>query len=129
MGLADSVIEVNSKHGLPSSETTLAEVLQDKGYKTALIGKWHLGHNSEHWPTRHGFEYFYGLLYSNDMAPLALYRGDEVIEQEVDQPSLTQRYTKETSDFIVRNKNQPFFIYMSHTFPHIPLHAFEKIQR
>ncbi len=128
MGLADSVIEVNSKHGLPSSETTLAEVLQDKGYKTALIGKWHLGHNSEHWPTRHGFEYFYGLLYSNDMAPLALYRGDEVIEQEVDQPSLTQRYTKETSDFIVRNKNQPFFIYMSHTFPHIPLHASKKFK-
>ena len=123
MGLADNVIEPDSKHGLPSTETTLAELLKDNGYKNALIGKWHLGHTREHWPTRHGFDYFYGLLYSNDMTPLALYRDEKIIEQPVNQTTLTQRYTKEAIDFINSNKGRPFLIYLAHTFPHIPLYA------
>ena len=128
MGLADSVIEPESTHGLPQTETTLAEVLKGDGYQTSIIGKWHLGHTPEHWPTRHGFDYFYGLPYSNDMPSLALYRGEEIIEQPVNQTALTQRYTKEAIEFIAINKNQPFFIYLSHTFPHIPLYASNKFK-
>ena len=123
MGLADSVIEASSKHGLPADETTLAEMLKLNGYRNALIGKWHLGHSPEYWPTRNGFDYYYGLPYSNDMTPLALYRGEEKIEEPVEQASLTQRYTSEAIEFINRNQDQPFFLFLSHTFPHIPIHA------
>lgn len=128
MGLADSVIEPGSTHGLAQTETTLAEVLKEDGYQTSIIGKWHLGHTPKHWPTAHGFDYFYGLPYSNDMPSLALYRGEEIIEQPVIQTTLTQRYSKEAIEFIAANKSQPFFIYMSHTFPHIPLYASKKFK-
>ncbi|MBT7951651.1 MAG: sulfatase [Gammaproteobacteria bacterium] len=128
MGMASSVIEPESTHGLPLSETTLAEMLKGYGYNNAIIGKWHLGHTKEHWPTSHGFDYYFGLPYSNDMKNVALYRNEKLIEQPVNQASLTQRYTKETTDFIVKNRKQPFFVYMSHTFPHIPLYASEKFK-
>ncbi len=123
MGLADNVIEPESTHGLPATENTIAEILQMEGYKTSLIGKWHLGHTPEHWPTRHGFDYYYGLPFSNDMKDLALYRDEKVIEQPVNQATLTRRYTREAINFISKNGDQPFFIYLAHTFPHIPLHA------
>ncbi|MFT5350214.1 MAG: arylsulfatase A [Planctomycetota bacterium] len=128
MGMADSVIEPDSTHGLPKSETTLPEILKFNGYQNVLIGKWHLGHTAEYWPTEHGFDYFYGLPYSNDMTPLALYRGEQIIEQPVNQSTLTQGYTKEALDFIDTNKEQPFFIFLSHTFPHIPLYASAKFK-
>ena len=70
-GLAYKVIEPDHAHGLPQEEITLAEMLKDKGYRTAAIGKWHLGHMPEYWPTEHGFDFYYGLPYSNDMQPLA----------------------------------------------------------
>jgi arylsulfatase A len=123
MGLADSVIEPDSEHGLPQSEITLAEFLREQDYRSAIIGKWHLGHAKKYWPTNHGFDYFYGLPYSNDMQPLTLYRDEQQIEQPVKQETLTRRYAQEAQKFIKENKDGPFFIYMSHTFPHIPLHA------
>jgi uncharacterized sulfatase len=122
-GLAYKVIEPDDEHGLPAAEITIAETLRDAGYRTALIGKWHLGHTPEHWPTRHGFDAFFGLPYSNDMHPLALYRDQQVIEEPVVQATLTERYTAEVLQSIEDPNDKPFFIFLSHTFPHIPLHA------
>ena len=125
MGLASGVIFPHSTHGLPQSELTLATLLRDNGYRTAMIGKWHLGHTDDHWPTAHGFERFYGVPYSNDMNPFPLYDGDDVIEEPADQARLTERYTDAAIDFIEEADGSPFFLYLAHTFPHIPLFAAE----
>jgi uncharacterized sulfatase len=122
-GLAYKVIEADHTHGLPQEEITLAELLKDNGYRTAAIGKWHLGHMPDYWPTAHGFDYFYGLPYSNDMQPLALYRDRLKIEEPVDQRTLTERYTAEAIQFIEQNKDGPFLVYLPHTMPHIPLYV------
>lgn len=122
-GMAHQVIFVNDTHGLPQAETTIPEMLKPLGYRTALIGKWHLGHTREHWPTEHGFDYYFGLPYSNNQSPLALYRNSDNIEEPVEQASLTERYTEETIEFIERHRQSPFFIYLAHTFPHVPLAA------
>ncbi len=127
-GLAHSVIQPWHDHGLPESEVTLPEMLREAGYATAMVGKWHLGHQAEHWPTNHGFDRFYGVLYSNDMDPFALYEGTELIEEPVDQTTLTQRYTEATIRFMEENQDQPFFIYLPHTFPHIPLYVSEEFR-
>jgi arylsulfatase A len=131
----------NTKGGLPASEWTIAELLKSKGYATACIGKWHLGHLPEYSPLEHGFDYFYGLPYSNDMdrvmtAPagraaflkpqidywnVPLFRNREVIERPADQHTLTKRYTDEAIRFVREHKEQPFFIYLPHTMPHVPL--------
>ena len=124
-GLAHQVIFVDSNHGLPQAEITIAEMLKPSGYRSAIIGKWHLGHLPEHWPTTQGFDYFYGLPYSNNQSPLALYRNDDKLEAPVDQATLTRGYTAEVIRFIEENRDKPFFIYLAHTFPHIPLQASE----
>ncbi len=125
-GLGHQVIMPNDKRGLPDEEITIAEMLGEHGYRTALVGKWHLGHQEAHWPTNHGFKHYYGLPYSNDMTPLALYRGTEIIEEPVDQTTLTKRYTEESIRFIEESGDTPFFLYLAHTFPHIPLFASEQ---
>jgi arylsulfatase A len=131
MGLANKTIEEGDKRGLPLSEVTLAEELQKKGYDTAIIGKWHLGHaEAEFWPTKHGFDYYYGLLHPNEHKQ-PLYRNHSVIEAHpIDQKTLTLRYTSETLNFIrdSHKKEKPFFIFLSHTFPHIPLYASAKFE-
>ncbi len=127
-GLAHKAISAEHTHGLPQSELTIAELLKEQGYRTAIIGKWHLGHSAEHWPTEHGFDYYWGLPFSNDMTPLALYQGSEKIEEPVDQTTLTERYTAETIRFMEENQETPFFIYLPHTFPHIPLHVSERFE-
>lgn len=128
MGLAKGVLFPNSDAGLPPSEYTLGELLSDHGYATGLVGKWHLGNTPEHWPTANGFEYFYGVPYSNDMSPFPLYQGSEIIEQETDQSLLTERYTASAIEFISSNRERPFFLYLAHTFPHIPLFASAKFE-
>ena len=115
------VVFPHSTHGLPQSEVTLAEVLRDAGYATGMIGKWHLGHTDEFWPTEHGFETFFGVPYSNDMQPFDLFRGKEVIQSPVDQTRLTDAYAEEAAQFIADNRDGPFFLYYAETFPHIPL--------
>lgn len=135
------VLIPRSRRGLNPDELTLAEALKAKGYATACIGKWHLGDQPEHLPTHHGFDYYYGIPYSNDMQqarrgdpPLPLVQQQTVIEAPADQATLTQRYTQETIKFIesVATKNQeqgtknPFFVYLPHTFPHLPLFASER---
>jgi arylsulfatase A-like enzyme len=124
--------------GLPPEEITLAELLKQCGYTTACIGKWHLGFLPPFRPARQGFDYFFGLPYSNDsakqpadkrfdpvLAPaeLPLMRGDEILEAPVNQETLTERYTEEAIRFIRQNQSRPFFLYLPHTFPHRPLYA------
>lgn len=139
------VFRQNSATGLPHKEITIAEMLKENGYATAIIGKWHLGSVKEYLPVRQGFDYWFGTPYSNDMgrvfttridpdqpfpagpragAPeLPLFRNDEIIEYEPDQRYLTKRYTEEVIKFIRNHKNQPFFTYYASNFPHTPLYA------
>ena len=107
--------------GLPSSEITIAELLKAQGYTTAAFGKWHLGHRDPWLPRSQGFDEYYGILYSNDMYPVQLVRNEEVVEYPVAQSKLSQLYTDLTIDFMVRNKDQPFFVYLPHAMPHKPL--------
>jgi arylsulfatase A-like enzyme len=130
-------------HGLAAAETTLAELLHERGYRTACVGKWHLGHRPEFLPTRHGFDEWLGLPYSNDMwppngdryPPLPLFDGERVIDADVtaeDQAALTGRYAARAVDFIERaaqaEDGRPFFLYLAHTMPHVPLFSGEKFR-
>jgi arylsulfatase A len=109
---------------LPADEVTLAEALRAAGYETAMVGKWHLGDAKPSLPNDLGFERFLGVLYSNDMSPLALWRDREIVEPDpVDQRTLTRRYTEEAVAFVEEARGRPFFLYVAHTFPHVPLHA------
>lgn len=131
------VLSPDSKNGIPSLEITLAEALKDEGYRTMAIGKWHLGHSKkEFMPTFNGFDAYYGLLYSNDMkppwvktdVPLQLYRDTEPIEHPVNQSTLTERYTEEAVKFIKSSKDSPFFIYLPHSMPHLPIYTSERFK-
>ena len=115
------VIHPQSDDGLPQSEVTLPEILRDTGYATAMVGKWHLGHRDEYWPTAHGFDEFFGVPYSNDMTPFDLYQHKTVVQSPAEQTELTDRYSSSAVDFIKRNKDGPFFLYYAETFPHLPL--------
>ena len=124
----------NSKKGINPNELLISEMLKDKGYKTAVYGKWHLGDNKKFLPTRHGFDDFYGILYSNDMWPfhaeypdsypdLMLYDKETPIKVLEDQSNLTKELTLKSVEFIEKNKNNPFFLYLAHPQPHVPLFA------
>jgi arylsulfatase A len=135
------VFAERSLKGLPGQEITIAEMLKDKGYSTAMIGKWHLGHMPGFLPTRQGFDEYFGLVSSNDhnktydpslgrepafSGPsdkwdVPLMDGEDVVEKPAQQETLTQRYTARALDFIERHHDQPFFLYFAHTFPHTPL--------
>lgn len=134
----------DSDWGLPPNEITIAKMLKQAGYQTAAIGKWHLGHLPEYLPTNHGFDYYYGIPYSNDMDPttdlghfnsttdpkieyfdVPIMRNNEVIERPADQHTITKRYTEESLKFIKENRDEPFFLYLAHTMPHVPLFASE----
>jgi len=125
-----------ARKGLNPDEITIAEVLKAQGYATACVGKWHLGDQPEFLPTSQGFDYYFGIPYSNDMGanqrnsnpPLPLVRNKKVIEAPADQNTLTQRYTQEVIKFITANKDTPFFIYLPHTMPHNPVHSSEKFR-
>ncbi|HTF21405.1 MAG TPA: sulfatase [Chryseolinea sp.] len=121
--------------GLNPNETTVAELLRSKGYATACIGKWHLGHYQEHLPTHHGFDEYLGIPYSNDMWPpngpypeLPMVEGDQVIETNPDQTQLVTRYTNRAIEIIRKNKSRPFFIYLAHNMPHVPIFASESFK-
>src|SRR5688572_19511916 len=114
--------------GLPANETTIAAMLKPKGYRTMCIGKWHLGHKPDYLPMKRGFDAYFGIPYSNDMKPPVLLRNEETVEAEATQPLLTKRYAEEAVKFINSAAKGPFFLYMPHTMPHIPLHASEKFR-
>ncbi|MBI2425599.1 MAG: sulfatase [Candidatus Hydrogenedentes bacterium] len=109
--------------GINADEITVAEGLKGLGYATACVGKWHLGHLPPFLPTRHGFDHYYGIPYSNDMAPSPLMRDETVLEEPAVQAALTERYTEEAIQFISANKDRPFFLYLPHNMPHTPLHV------
>ena len=120
--------------GLNPDEVTIADLLRGEGYATACIGKWHLGHHPEFLPTRHGFDRYYGIPYSNDMDGVEeeegsrsfnvpLMRDEEIVERPAEQKTLTKRYTEEAVSFIRGSADEPFFLYLPHTMPHIPLYA------
>ena len=128
----------NAKNGIKDSETLLPEHLKKLGYSTAIFGKWHLGDSSQYSPLRHGFDTYFGLPYSNDMwpnhptnksfPPLPLREGDKVLELNPDQNQLTGWYTERGVKFIEANKEKPFFLYMPHSMPHVPIYASEKFR-
>jgi arylsulfatase A-like enzyme len=116
--------------GLPASETTLAELFHDSGYATGMVGKWHLGHaKKSFYPIHRGFDTYLGILYSNDMRPVQLIDGEEVVEYPVVQTTLTRRYTERALSFMESNKDKPFFLYFAHAAPHKPLFASEKFYK
>jgi arylsulfatase A len=141
-----------SKVGISSGEMTLAELLKQRGYATAIFGKWHLGDAPQFLPLRHGFDTYFGLPYSNDMWPLhpdyvnlppndakrkrgypdlVLYENDRVAIPQVsheDQNQLTTWYTEHAVQFIQSNRDRPFFLYLAHNLPHVPLHASDKFR-
>ena len=137
------VLYPDSNGGLPDSEETIATLLKTAGYATACIGKWHLGHLPQYLPTEHGFDYYFGIPYSNDMDQdlfdgvgyregcrnpkpgyfnPPLMRNEEIIERPAEQTTITRRYTEETIQFIEANQDNPFFIYLAHSMPHVPLY-------
>jgi arylsulfatase len=118
----------DDKTGLSLDETTLADALKARQYKTMCIGKWHLGRPEPYLPTSRGFDEYFGIPYSNDMNPRVLMHNREVIEQTADLTTLTARYTEQALKFIEANRASPFFLYMPHTFPHIPLGASERFR-
>lgn len=109
--------------GLPPSEITIAEALKPLGYATAAIGKWHLGHVDRYLPRRQGFDEYFGILYSNDMRPVQMVENERVVQYPVLQSELTREYTHRALDFIERNQDRPFFLYLPHAMPHKPLAA------
>lgn len=132
------VLFPKASKGINPSEITIPEVLKEGGYATAIIGKWHLGDQREFLPMNHGFDYWYGLPYSNDMAvrvddvpSLPLMKNWDVVEliqrreNWKEQATLTQKYTEAALHWIGENKEQPFFLFLSHTMPHVPVAARE----
>jgi len=116
--------------GIPEDEALVPEILKRRGYRTGIIGKWHLGDQPGHLPNDNGFDSFYGVLYSNDMGEFDVWRDQEIeISNLEDQSDLTQNYTKEALNFIERNKDHPFFLYLAHTAVHEPLFASKEFQR
>jgi len=111
--------------GIAQEEVTLGEVFQKAGYSTMCIGKWHLGHKEEFFPVNHGFDDYYGILYSNDMRPVQIVENRDTVEYPVDQSFLTKKYTEKAIDFIEKNKENPFFLHLCHAMPHKPLAASE----
>ena len=143
-GLSGGVLHPPSTGGLQPSEITIAEVLKARGYATAMAGKWHLGHQPQYLPTRQGFDSYFGIPYSNDMDMIPadqvpggrfggymdakveyfqvpLMRNEEIIERPADQTTITRRYTDEAIAFIRANRERPFFMYLAHNMPHMPL--------
>lgn len=131
-----------SKVGISDNETTLAQMLKAQGYATGMAGKWHLGDAPQFLPTRHGFDEYFGIPYSHDMWPhhpenpkayplLPLIEGKNIINADLqpgDLETITARYTQRAVNFIEKNKDRPFFFYLAHNLPHVPLFAGDKFR-
>lgn len=131
----------DSKYGIHAEEMTMGELLKQKGYSTAIFGKWHLGCQHQFLPLQNGFDEYYGLPYSNDMWPyhpqqgevfnfpdLPTYEDNEIIGYNLDQSRLTTDYTMRSVNFIKKNKDKPFFLYLAHNMPHVPLAVSDKFK-
>ena len=139
----NGALSPGATHGLSDSEVTIAELLKQKGYVTGMAGKWHLGHHPQFLPIHQGFDEYLGLPYSNDMwpehptakkgtyPPLPLIEGDKPVKvglDHKDQEQLTTWYTERAVKFIEKNKDRPFFFYLAHNMPHVPLHVSDKFR-
>jgi arylsulfatase A-like enzyme len=141
---ARTVLFPDSVGGLPASEATIPELLKARGYATAMMGKWHLGHRPEHQPEKHGFDLYFGIPYSNDMDAklpdgpaknaqirtpkneyfdVPVFSGGEIVERPAQQETLTRRYVDRSIEFMRANRARPFFLYLAHHLPHVPLFA------
>jgi len=131
----------NSKQGLNLNETTIAEMLKEQGYATGIFGKWHLGDHPSLMPLQQGFDEYFGIPYSNDMwplhpqqgpifnfGPLPLYHNEKIIDTLTDQSLLTTQITEHSIDFINKNKSKPFFLFVAHPQPHVPLFVSDKFK-
>lgn len=149
-GMAHEKVRVlfpTSTGGLPQTEITIAKALKEKDYRTALVGKWHLGHLPGFQPLDHGFDEYFGIPYSNDHDlkkglgyvktithakdgnfNVPLMRNRDIIERPADQNTITRRYTQEAVSFIKKNSNRPFFLYLAHSMPHVPLFASDQFR-
>jgi arylsulfatase A len=133
-----NVLGPADKIGISDQEQTIAEILKPLGYATACYGKWHLGHHPKFLPTRHGFDEYFGLPYSNDMWPyhptnksfpdLPLIEGERIVEYNPDQTQLTTWYTEHAIRFIEKNRDRPFFLYVPHSMAHVPLFVSDKFK-
>jgi arylsulfatase A len=148
VGMERHVVFPKHNHGLHPDEVTIADMLKAAGYATACVGKWHLGHRKPFLPTSQGFDSYYGIPYSNDMAhpdnkrekgangrawanqdktwrlwKTPLMQGTEIIELPVNQRTITRRYTDRAIEFVTANRRRPFFLYLPHSMPHIPLYV------
>lgn len=137
-GCEIGVLRPGEPIGLNPDERTVAGILQDAGYRTKIIGKWHCGDQPEFLPTRHGFDEWYGLPYSNDMGmsknhphfpPLPLMNQEEVIQEQPDQAALTERYMEQAVRFMRENRGVPFFLYLAHLHVHVPHYAPERFMK
>ncbi len=124
------VLFPGAEKGLHPDEITIGRMLKGQGYRTKIVGKWHVGDQPEFLPTKHGFDEYYGIPYSNDMGrqqgrkdavPLPLIKDDEVIQQQPDQRGLTERYAEQCVRFLRENAEGPFFLYLAHMYVHVPL--------
>ncbi len=151
--LNSQVLFPGDAEGLHQDEITMATLLKKQGYATSMVGKWHVGDQKEFLPTRHGFDSYYGLPYSNDMGygcgykmlneeatrlcrfggvddpPLPLIRDEEVIQEQPDQAGITERYTEECVKFMRKNKDNPFFLYFAHMYVHLPLYVPDRFMK
>jgi len=154
IGMHRHVLFPKSDYGLNPDEYTIADHLKSQGYATACIGKWHLGHHPETLPRANGFDSYFGIPYSNDMNHpnnkrlkgrmtsdqlwadqetavtkwnTPLIQNEEIVELPVDQRTITRRYTDKAIEFVTANKEQPFFLYLPHSMPHIPLYVPEDV--
>jgi arylsulfatase A len=136
-----TVLFADSLGGLPQSEVTIPELLKERGYATAMMGKWHLGHLPQYQPEQHGFDLYFGIPFSNDMEAVPgspsdriqrpkseyfnvpVYSGGRIVERPALQPTLTHRYVEKSVQFIKANRERPFFLYIAHHMPHVPLFA------
>jgi arylsulfatase len=127
----------DSKIGLNPDEMTIADMLKEKGYATAAYGKWHVGNRKEFLPTKQGFDEYYGIPYSNDMwyknttrsfPPLPIIQNETIIDTVIEQSWFTPRFTEKALDFITANKSKPFFLYLAHPMPHVPISASPKFK-
>ncbi len=114
--------------GMPVEEVTIADVLKKHGYKTGIVGKWHLGHMHKYLPLQRGFDEYFGIPYSNDMESVVYMEGNEVVEFDPDQTYTTKTYTEKAVDFINRHSEDPFFLYLAHSMPHVPIYASEEFR-
>ena len=122
----NGVLFPESLTGMPTNEYTIAEMLKDNGYATGMVGKWHLGHMREYMPLQQGFDFFYGIPYSNDMESTVYYRGNKLENHFPDQSLMTKKLTVEAINFIEDVKESKFFLYVAHPMPHVPLYASNK---